>query len=51
MLSHGANQIALFDPDRWAKLERLARAADELRDRFGFSAIQLAVSLGAAKHE
>jgi DNA polymerase IV len=51
MLSHGANQIALFDPERWAKLERLARAADNLRDRFGFNAIQLAGSLGIAKDE
>ncbi len=51
MLSHGANQIALFDPERWMKLERLARAADQLRDRFGFSAIQLAASLATRKDD
>jgi DNA polymerase-4 len=51
MLSHGANQCALFEPERWAKLERLARAADQLRDRFGFSAIQLAGSLASAKDD
>jgi DNA polymerase-4 len=51
MLSHGANQMSLFDPERWAKLERLARAADNLRDRFGFNAIQLAGSLGIAKDD
>lgn len=49
MLSHGANQISLLDPERWAKLERLAQAADQLRDRFGFTAIQLGGSLGSAK--
>ena len=48
-LTHGANQIGLFDPEAREKLERLARATDQLRDRFGFAAIQLGGSLGAAK--
>lgn len=48
-LSHGANQIGLFDPEARQKLERLARATDQLRDRFGFAAIQFGGSLGAAK--
>jgi DNA polymerase-4 len=48
-LTHSANQIGLFDPEARQKLERLARATDQLRDRFGFAAIQLGGSLGAAK--
>jgi DNA polymerase IV len=31
-LTHGANQIGLFDPEARQKLERLARATDQLRD-------------------
>jgi len=48
-LTHGGNQIGLFDPEARAKLERLARATDQLRDRFGLATIQLRGSLGAAK--
>lgn len=48
-LSHGANQIALFGSESREKLERLARATDQLRDRFGFTTIQLGGSLGSAK--
>jgi DNA polymerase-4 len=48
-LSHGANQMGLFDPVLREKLERLARAADQLRERFGFSAVQFGGSLGSAK--
>ena len=48
-LTHGADQIGLFDPEARQKLERLARATDQLRDRFGFAAIQFGGSLGAAK--
>jgi DNA polymerase-4 len=47
--SHGANQLDLFDPERREKLERLARAADQLRDRFGFSKLQLGGSLGSSE--
>lgn len=49
-LSHGGNQLCLFDPERREKLERLARATDELRDRFGFSKVQFGGSLTARKH-
>ena len=43
--SAGANQLDLLDPERRGKLERLARATDTLRDRFGFSKLQLGGSL------
>jgi len=46
-LSHGANQMDLFDPEWREKLERLARAADQLRDRFGFEKVQFGGSLSA----
>jgi DNA polymerase IV len=49
-LSHGANQMGLFDPEWREKLERLARAADQLRDRFGFAKIQFGGSLGSAEN-
>jgi len=48
-LSHGATQMGLFDPEWRAKLERLARATDQLRDRFGFAKVQFGGSLGSAK--
>ncbi len=48
-LSRGANQMGLFDPEWRDKLERLARAADQLRDRFGFATVQFGGSLGSAK--
>jgi DNA polymerase IV len=41
----GMEQLDLLDPERREKLERLARTADRLRDRFGFSKVQLAGSL------
>jgi DNA polymerase IV len=47
-LSHGANQMRLFDPESREKLERLARAADQLRDRFGFAKVQFGGSLGSS---
>jgi len=45
--SAGANQLDLLDPGRREKLERLARATDRLRDRFGFSKVQLGGSLAS----
>jgi DNA polymerase-4 len=45
-LSHGAKQMDLLDPERRQKLERLAQAADRLRDKFGFDKLQLGGSLG-----
>lgn len=44
--SHGAQQMGLLDPGRREKLERLAQAADRLRDKFGFEKLQLGGSLG-----
>jgi DNA polymerase-4 len=43
--SGGPSQLDLLDPGRREKLQRLARTADGLRDRFGFSKIQLGGSL------
>jgi DNA polymerase IV len=43
--SGGTPQIDLLDPQRRAKLERLARTTDRLRDRFGFSKLQFGGSL------
>jgi DNA polymerase-4 len=43
--SGGSSQFDLLDPGRREKLERLARTTDGLRDRFGFSKIQLGGSL------
>jgi DNA polymerase-4 len=46
--SAGAGQqLELLDPGRREKLERLARATDHLRDKFGFSKVQFGGSLAA----
>lgn len=49
-LSHfsavASGQLDLLDPGRREKLERLARATDRLRDKFGFSKVQFGGSLG-----
>jgi DNA polymerase IV len=47
-LSHGGEQLDLLDPGRRAKLEKLARATDDLRDRFGFDSVQFG---GSMRHE
>jgi DNA polymerase IV len=47
--SAGSGQLDLLDPGRREKLERLARATDRLRDRFGFSKVQLGGSLANRK--
>jgi DNA polymerase-4 len=44
-LTHCAEQLDLLDPDRRAKLEKLTRATDGLRDRFGFGSVQFGGSL------
>jgi DNA polymerase-4 len=46
----GSGQLDLLDPGRREKLERLARTTDRLRDRFGFSKVQLGGSLETRKH-
>jgi len=48
-LSADTRQLGLLDADQKAKLERLARTADRLRDRFGFSKLQLGASLSPTK--
>lgn len=47
MFTAGSGQMDLLDPGRRDKLERLARATDSLRDRFGFSKVQFGGSLTA----
>lgn len=49
-LSHGSSQLSLLDSTKREKLDKIARATDKLRDRFGFSKIQLGGSLGS-EHE
>jgi DNA polymerase-4 len=49
--SHASSQMELLDPGRREKLERLARATDRLRDRFGFSKVQLGGSLDGPEEE
>src|SRR5438046_2669333 len=44
-LTHGNEQLDLLDPSRRAKLDKLSRAADSLRDRFGFNKVQFGGSL------
>lgn len=46
--SHGTTQLDLIGAERREKLERLTRAADSLRDRFGFSKVQFG---GSLRHE
>ncbi len=44
-LTHGGEQLDLLDAERRAKLEKLTRATDHLRDRFGFGKVQFGGSL------
>src|ERR1700694_255133 len=44
-LPHGGEQLDLLDAERRAKLEKLTRATDRLRDRFGFGKVQFGGSL------
>jgi DNA polymerase-4 len=43
--THGAPQMDLLDSGRRERLESLARATDKLREKFGFSKVQLGGSL------
>lgn len=49
--SSASGQLDLLDPGRREKLERLARTTDRLRDRFGFSKLQLGGSLESHKDD
>jgi len=44
-LSHGAQQLELLDAERREKLDRLTKATDRLRDKFGFGSVQFGGSL------
>jgi DNA polymerase-4 len=44
-LTHGGEQLDLLEAERRAKLEKLTRATDRLRDRFGFGKVQFGSSL------
>ena len=44
-LSHGGEQLDLLEADRREKLEKLTKAADQLRDKFGFGSVQFGGSL------
>lgn len=43
--SHGGDQLDLLGADRREKLEKLTKAADQLRDKFGFGSVQFGGSL------
>jgi DNA polymerase-4 len=43
--SNGAQQLDLLEAERRSKMEKLTRAADNLRDRFGFDAVKFGGSL------
>jgi DNA polymerase-4 len=45
--SHGVQQLDLLEQERRGKLEKLTRAADNLRDRFGFDSVKFGGSLNA----
>ena len=47
--THGGEQLDLLDADRREKMEKLAQAADSLRDRFGFSKVQFGGSIVRGK--
>src|SRR5579864_1389390 len=44
-LTHGSEQLDLLSAERRAKLEKLTRATDGLRNRFGFGSVQFGGSL------
>lgn len=46
-LTHGNEQLDLLEAERRARLEKLTRAADRLRDRFGFGKVQFGGSLAS----
>ncbi len=50
-LIHENAQLDLLDPQRRSKLEKLSKAADTLRDRFGFGKVQFGGSLRAEPPE
>ena len=49
--THGNAQLDLLEKERREKLAKLTKAADRLRDRFGFGKVQFGGSLSADKHD
>ena len=49
--THGNAQLDLLDAERREKLEKLTKAADHLRDRFGFGKLQFGGSLATEGSE
>jgi len=45
LFTHGAGQLDLLEADRKERLDRLTKAADQLRDKFGFGSVQFGGSL------
>ena len=45
--THGNPQLDLLEKERREKLAKLTKAADRLRDRFGFGKVQFGGSLSA----
>jgi DNA polymerase-4 len=50
-LTHGVEQLDLLSAERRAKLEKMTRATDRLRDRFGFGSVQFGGSLRSEDSE
>jgi DNA polymerase-4 len=50
-LAHGNEQFDFLSAERRAKLEKLTRATDTLRDRFGFDSVQFGGSLRSEDSE
>ena len=48
-LSHGESQLNLLEGHRQERLDRLARAADRLREKYGFGKVQFGGSLGSGE--
>jgi DNA polymerase-4 len=46
-LTHGCEQLDLLEAERRERLEKLTRATDKLRDKFGFGKVQFGGSLRA----
>jgi hypothetical protein len=44
-LSHGGEQLDLLEADRRERLDKLTKATDSLRDKFGFGSVQFGGSL------
>lgn len=49
--THGSAQLDLLEKERREKLARLTKAADRLRDRFGFGKVQFGGSLSTDEHD